>query len=65
MDLRKCYMHKMFGMPREVIPPSTSELLMSQQLTDLLNEVKEQFDLVIIDTPPIMAVTYAAIVALP
>ena len=93
MDLRKGYMHKMFGMqpdngvsdvlgkrisvqeaikptrvgelfvmPRGVIPPNPSELLMSQQLTDLLNEVKEQFDLVIVDTPPIMAVTDAAIV---
>ena len=49
-------------MPRGVIPPNPSELLMSQQLTDLLNEVKEQFDLVIVDTPPIMAVTDAAIV---
>ncbi|GAB3376516.1 polysaccharide biosynthesis tyrosine autokinase [Spongiibacter taiwanensis] len=47
---------------RGIVPPNPSELLMSQGLTDLLNTVKDQFDLVIVDTPPIMAVTDAAIV---
>jgi capsular exopolysaccharide synthesis family protein len=44
-------------LPRGTIPPNPSELLMSQGLTDLLNEVKDQYDLVIVDTPPVMAVT--------
>lgn len=49
-------------LPRGTIPPNPSELLMSQGLSDLLAEVKDQYDLIIVDTPPIMAVTDAAIV---
>ncbi|AKH67859.1 capsular exopolysaccharide biosynthesis protein [Spongiibacter sp. IMCC21906] len=49
-------------LPRGTIPPNPSELLMSQGLSDLLNEVKDQYDLIIVDTPPVMAVTDAAIV---
>ena len=53
---------ELFFMPRGVVPPNPSELLMSKGLTELLDEVKDQFDLIIVDTPPIMAVTDAAIV---
>ncbi len=47
---------------RGAIPPNPSELLMHRNFTDLLTEVGERFDLIIIDTPPILAVTDAAIV---
>jgi tyrosine-protein kinase Etk/Wzc len=53
---------ELFVLPRGTIPPNPSELLMSQGLADLLNEVKDQYDLVIVDTPPVMVVTDAAIV---
>ena len=43
-------------------PPNPSELLMSQQFTDMMRELNERFDVVIIDTPPALAVTDAAIV---
>ena len=35
------------------VPPNPSELLMTQKLTDLLNELAEEYDHVVIDTPPI------------
>ena len=44
-------------------PPNPSELLMHANFTRLLEEVSQQYDLVIVDTPPILAVTDAAIIA--
>lgn len=49
--------------PTGTIPPNPSELLMHKNFIQLLDKFKEQYDLVIIDTPPILAVTDAAIVA--
>lgn len=48
--------------PRGQIPPNPSELLMHANFTSFLDEVGAQFDLVILDTPPLLAVTDAAIV---
>ncbi|KLD63196.1 polysaccharide biosynthesis tyrosine autokinase [Dyella japonica] len=42
-------------------PPNPSELLMHARFADLLETLKPKYDLVIIDTPPILAVTDAAI----
>ncbi|PQO99708.1 tyrosine-protein kinase [Pseudomonas frederiksbergensis] len=47
---------------RGQIPPNPSELLMHRNLTELLSQVSEMYDLVILDTPPLLAVTDAAIV---
>ena len=47
---------------RGQIPPNPSELLMHPNFAALLAEVSELYDLVIIDTPPLLAVTDAAIV---
>ncbi|GAB7536891.1 polysaccharide biosynthesis tyrosine autokinase [Burkholderia sp. 3C] len=44
-------------------PPNPSELLMMPGFRSLLDEFKRRFDLVIIDTPPLLAVSDAAIVA--
>lgn len=43
--------------PSGPIPPNPSELLSSQRMRDWLSSVKEQFDTVILDTPPTLAVT--------
>ncbi|MGG1364499.1 CpsD/CapB family tyrosine-protein kinase [Priestia megaterium] len=45
------------------IPPNPSELLSSNQMEEILKEMKQQFDLVIFDTPPILAVADAQILA--
>ncbi|MCQ9281063.1 CpsD/CapB family tyrosine-protein kinase [Priestia aryabhattai] len=45
------------------IPPNPSELLASVQMAELLKEMKEQFDMIIFDTPPILAVADAQILA--
>lgn len=48
--------------PRGKAAISPSELLMSEQFEKLLARVSEEYDIVIVDTPPILAVTDAAIV---
>lgn len=45
------------------IPPNPAELVGSQRMKRLIEEASEQFDVVLIDTPPIIAVTDAAIIA--
>lgn len=42
-------------------PPNPAELLMRPSLSDLIKWASEKYDLVIVDTPPILAVTDAAI----
>lgn len=48
--------------PRGQIPPNPSELLMSERFGELMAWASAHYDLVLIDTPPILAVTDAAIV---
>ncbi|SWB13224.1 putative transmembrane protein Wzc [Klebsiella pneumoniae] len=92
-DLRKGYVHKMFGgnnehglsdilsgqttldnslkhvkeggfdyIGRGAVPPNPAELLMHPRFETLLKKVSNEYDLVIIDMPPILAVTDAAII---
>jgi capsular exopolysaccharide synthesis family protein len=39
------------------IPPNPSELILSQRMQDLLEELKRTYDYILIDTPPIGLVT--------
>jgi tyrosine-protein kinase Etk/Wzc len=48
--------------PRGQVPPNPSELLMSERFAELVKWASAHYDLVLIDTPPILAVTDAAIV---
>jgi tyrosine-protein kinase Etk/Wzc len=47
---------------RGQVPPNPSELLMHSNFSKLIEEIKAKYDIVIIDTPPILAVTDPAIV---
>ena len=47
---------------RGVVPPNPSELLMHASFTQLLESQQEHYDYIIIDTPPILAVTDPAII---
>ena len=50
-------------LPTGRIPPNPAELLSSQRFGPLLSEASAGFDLVIVDTPPLLAVTDAMLVA--
>ncbi len=45
------------------VPPNPSELLGSPQMEKLLAELRNDYDLVVIDSPPLLPVTDAAVVA--
>jgi capsular exopolysaccharide synthesis family protein len=45
------------------IPPNPSELLGSQQMDNLIKKVKEEFDYIIFDAPPILNVTDTIVLA--
>lgn len=53
---------ELFLLPRGTIPPNPAELLLSQRFEQLLKQLASEFDIVIVDSPPILAVTDAAIV---
>jgi len=48
--------------PRGQIPPNPSELLMHSRFKTLMERLSAEYDLVLVDTPPILAVTDAAII---
>jgi capsular exopolysaccharide synthesis family protein len=48
--------------PSGPIPPNPSELLASDRMRELLRRARSQFDLVVIDTPPVLAVTDATVI---
>ena len=43
-------------------PPNPSELLEHHRLHELVKDVSDQYDIIIVDTPPVLAVTDAAII---
>ncbi len=53
----------LFVLPAGRIPPNPSELLGSKTMGKVLDMLSEHFDYVIIDTPPVLAVTDAAILS--
>jgi non-specific protein-tyrosine kinase len=53
----------LFVLPAGDVPPNPSELLGSAKMFEIIGRVKDHADLVIIDTPPIMAVTDSAVLA--
>lgn len=60
--VRKTAIANLDFVPRGQVPPNPSELLMHRRFADFLRWAGQNYDLVLIDTPPILAVTDAAIV---
>jgi succinoglycan biosynthesis transport protein ExoP len=54
---------KLFLLPAGAIPPNPAELLGSKAMRGALRDLKQAFDYVLIDAPPALAVTDAAIVS--
>jgi len=53
----------LFALPAGPIPPNPAELLHSERFAQLLTELKGRFDRVIIDSPPLVAVTDATVLS--
>ncbi|MDW5377035.1 polysaccharide biosynthesis tyrosine autokinase [Halomonas sp. HP20-15] len=52
----------LYYLSRGVAPPNPSELLVTKTFKDLLEDASNQYDLVIVDSPPVLAVTDATII---
>ncbi|PZF12982.1 polysaccharide biosynthesis tyrosine autokinase [Curtobacterium sp. MCLR17_034] len=50
-------------LPAGTIPPNPSELIGSEAMTRVLAELASRFDVVLVDTPPVLAVTDSALVS--
>jgi polysaccharide biosynthesis transport protein len=49
--------------PSGLIPPNPAEMLSSQRMKELVKDFSERFDYIIFDSPPVLAVTDAAILS--
>ncbi len=61
--IKKSIMDNLYIVPSGVLPPNPSELISSQNMEKLIDRLKGDFDLIVFDTPPIIAVTDAAILS--
>lgn len=52
----------LFFISRGAVPPNPSELLMRNRFADVLGQLSSRYDAVVIDTPPVLAVTDAALI---
>jgi capsular exopolysaccharide synthesis family protein len=53
----------LYILPAGTAPPNPSELLASAHMFDLLAEVREQYDHIVVDTPPTLSVTDAVVLS--
>ncbi len=56
-------MHNLHFIGSGAHPPNPSELLMTPRLRQCLDELETAYDIVLIDTPPVLAVTDSALIA--
>jgi capsular exopolysaccharide synthesis family protein len=61
--VRKSTVPNLWVLPAGHLPPNPAELLSSKRFFNFLAKVQEQFDWVVVDSPPVMAVTDASILA--
>ncbi len=61
--LQNSFLDNLKVVPSGVLPPNPAELLATQKMEDLLGKLQEDFDIVIIDSPPVIAVTDASILS--
>ncbi|MGB9236285.1 MAG: polysaccharide biosynthesis tyrosine autokinase [Terriglobales bacterium] len=53
----------LFILPAGTPPPNPAELLASANMRDMLTELREQFDHIVVDTPPTLSVTDAVVLS--
>jgi succinoglycan biosynthesis transport protein ExoP len=55
--------HGLYVLPAGTVPPNPAELLSSDVMTQLLGMLEEQFEFVLIDSPPVLPVTDSVVMA--
>jgi capsular exopolysaccharide synthesis family protein len=61
--IQETSIENLFALTTGELPPNPSELLGTEKLELILEKIKEEFDSVIVDSPPVMAVTDSAILS--
>jgi capsular exopolysaccharide synthesis family protein len=61
--IQKTAIENLFVVPSGIIPPNPSELLGSQRMADLLRKLETEWDMILFDSPPLVAVTDATMVS--
>src|SRR5215470_9658181 len=61
--VRSTLLPSLFILPAGTPPPNPAELLASSQMVDLLAELRDQYDHIIVDTPPTLSVTDAVVLS--
>ena len=61
--IQKSYIPNLYAIPSGPPPPNPSELIGSQRMKNLLELLSEVYDHIIIDSPPVLAVTDARLLA--
>ena len=53
----------LFFMPSGILPSDAAGILNSRRMSELIADVKSRFDLVLVDSPPILGVSDASVLA--
>jgi len=61
--IQKTEIENLFAVSSGVIPPNPSELLGSQKMSKLIKSLEQEWDLILFDSPPLVAVTDATMVS--
>lgn len=61
--IRPTFVEHLAVIPSGPLPPNPSELLGSDEMKKLLEDLKNQFEVILFDSPPVIAVTDAAIMS--
>lgn len=61
--IRSSILPTLFVLPAGPPPPNPAELLASSNMRDILAELREQYDHIVVDTPPTLSVTDAVVMS--
>ena len=61
--IAKSNINNLYIVPSGVVPPNPSELLGSKKLAELIKKLEGEWDMVLFDSPPLVAVTDATMIS--
>jgi capsular exopolysaccharide synthesis family protein len=61
--IKETHIHNLWLLPRGSRPANPAELLHSETLADLLEELRSTYDLIVVDTPPLLSVADASVLS--
>jgi len=61
--IQKTSIDNLFAVPSGIVPPNPSELLGSQKMANLIQKLEDEWDMILFDSPPLVAVTDATMIS--